>query len=296
MKKKTMKLKKILNDYLNEVRYINIKKINDESPLSDNETLRIFHGFNSFNDVETVIKYGLSGKERARRIYSFESGNNPNGLFVTVDFNIIKRSGFAHSGVIIEFSSKVSDLEAPVWVGGRSYFIPGEYTKSFKDLDEREQQRLINRQQAGESPYNYISKSDRPELADVIFDNPEHQALYIGDLNPNMIKYVWYNEILHKERKTNGEWVRMSRKDFIKKLELSTESDRYLKYLPNDDFDFDEFVKKYFEGDYNNSSLKSFLKFHAKDSYELKNLGFFPKQINKILKMREDGFFDKYIN
>ena len=289
-------IKESLRKYLSEVRYINTKKINKEQPISDNETIRVYHGFNSFDDVEKIMKVGLSGKERARRIYSYESGNNPYGLFVSVDFNVIKRAGFAHSGVIIEFSAKASDLEAPVWVGGRSYFVQGEYTKSFKDMDEREQQRLINRQKAGESPYNFISKSDRPELADTIFDNPERQALYIGDLNPNMIKYVWYNEFLHKERRTNGEWVRMTRKEFINKLKINTEDNRYLKYLPNDEFDFDEFVKKYFDNNYNDWSLKRFLEFDTDSEYDLKNIGFFPKQIKQIIQMKKDGVFDKYIN
>jgi hypothetical protein len=293
-----MKLRKFIEiavrECLNEVRYINTKNISSEQPLSDSQTIRVYHGFNKFDDVEKVLKNGLSGKEPARRIYSYESGNNPYGLFVSVDFDVIKRAGFAHSGVIIEFSTKVSDLESPVWVGGRSYFVQGEYTKSFKDLGEREQQRLINRQRAGESPYDYISKSDRPELADVIFDNPERQALYTGDLNPNMIKAVWYNEILHKERKTNGEWVRLSRKQFIDKLNVNTKDKRFIKYLPNDDFDFDEFVKKYFSGDYNYPSLKRFLEFDTENEYDLRKLGFFPKQIKQIMQMRKSGEFDKY--
>lgn len=285
-----------MQEFLSEVRVVNPKKIEKEEPLKDTQTIRVFHGFNDFKDVETVITVGLSGKERARRIYSFEAGNNPYGLFVSIDLNAIKRAGFAHSGVIIEFSTKVSDLEAPVWVGGRSYFVPGEYTKSFKDLDEREQQKLLNRQRAGESPYDYISKSDRPELAETIFDNPERQALFVGDLDPNMIKYVWYNERLHKNRKLDGEWVRMKRIDFIKKVGLNNKDERYLKYLPNDDFNFDEFVEKYFKGDYNNRSLKRFLEFDTKSEYDLKNYGLFPKQIKQIIKMRLDGEFDKYFN
>jgi hypothetical protein len=284
-----------LNEFLNEVRYINTKNIDNEQPLLDSETIRVYHGFNKFKDVETILKKGLSGKERANRIYSYESGNNPYGLFVSVDFNVIKHAGFAHSGVIIEFSTKISDLESPIWVGGRSYFVQGEYTKSFKDLDEREQQRLINRQKAGESPYDQISKSDRPELADVIFDNPEKQALYIGDLDPNMIKAIWYNEVLHKERRTNGEWVRMSRKEFINKLNIDTKIDRYLKYLPNDEFNFDEFVKTNYDGDYNDRDLKRWLEYYTNREYDLKNMGFFPKQINQIIQMRKNGEFDKYI-
>ena len=49
--------------------------------------------------------------------------------------------------------------------------------ESFKDLDEREQQRLIIRQKAGESPYKFISKSDSPALAETIFDNPENNVI-----------------------------------------------------------------------------------------------------------------------
>jgi hypothetical protein len=291
-----MKLRKIikttLREYLNEVRYINTKNIDSEQPLSDNETIRVYHGFNNFDDVEIILKNGLSGKERARRIYSYESGNNPYGLFVSVDFNVIKRAGFAHSGVIIEFSTKVSDLESPVWVGGRSYFVQGEYTKSFKDLDEREQQRLINRQKAGDSPYDYISKSDRPELADVIFDNPERQALFIGNLNPNMIKAVWYNEILHKDRRINGEWVRLSRKQFIKKLNIKKDLKRYKQYKPNDNFNLNDFISFYGE------NAKDYIEqiIYDIDDYKvLKSYGFFPKQVEQINKMYINGDFDDYL-
>jgi hypothetical protein len=289
-----------IREYLNEVRYINPKNIDNEQPLKDSQTIRVYHGFNYFNDAETVLNYGLSGKERAKRIYSYEIGNNPYGLFVTVDLNVIKRAGFAHSGVIIEFSTKISDLEAPVWVDGRSYFVQGEYTKSFKDLNEREQQILINRQKSGESPYKYISKSDRPELAETIFDNPEKQALYIGNLNPNMIKAVWYNEILHKNNKTNGEWIRYDRKNFIKLLKsnnhniYNNKNERFLKYLPNDDFNLHDFVQKYFKGNYNDITLKLFLEYDTKNEYDLKNLGFFPKQISQIMQMKKNGDFDKY--
>lgn len=284
-------------DYLNEVRYINpdTMKSNDEAPLKDSETIRVYHGFNSFKDVEKVLKDGLSGKEMAKRIYSYESGNNPNGLFVTIDLDMAKK--FASSGVIIEFSTKVSDLEAPVWVDGRSYFVQGEYAKSFKDLDNREKQRLINRQESGDSPYKHISKSDRPELASSIFDNFEKQALYTGDLNPNMIKYVWYNKVLHKDNLITGKWDRMKRTKFLNMLNIKSEKDgSFIKYLPADDFNLDEFVKYYFENDYTSESFKDFIEFYVDDEYQLKLLGFYPKQIKQIQKLKSDGVFDKYIS
>lgn len=292
-----MKLRKLINEELNsfldEVKYINLKDYENYEPIKDSDTIRVYHGFYSFNDVQKVLSTGLSGKEKAIRVYSYESGNNPNGLFVSVDFKVASK--FAASGVVIEFSTKVSNLEAPIWVDGKSYFVQGEYTKSFKDLDEREQQRLINRQKAGESAYDFISKSDRPELAETIFDNPEKQALYIGDLNPNMIKYVWYNEQLHKNRRLNGEWERLTRKDFIKKMDIDTTDKHRIGYKANDDFNFDELVYDIFDGDYNSRDLKNFVKNTLQDTYRMRNIGFFPKQIKQIQDLTKKGYFDKYL-
>ena len=288
-------IKRLLREgLLDEVRYVDTNNSKEE-PLNDNEVIRVYHGFKNFDDVLNLLKSGLSGKDRAKRIFSYEAVNNPHGLFVSVDFQVAK--DFGGSGVVIEFSTKISDLEAPVWVGGRSYFVQGEYTEGFKDLEEREQQRLINRQKYGESPYDFISKSDRPELANTIFDNPERQALYIGDLDPNMIKSVWYNEVLHKDRRTNGEWVRLDRKAFIKKLGVDTKRNkRFINYLPSEDFNFDEFVSKYYGGDYNNKSLQYVIGALAdEEDYELREYGFWPKQIGQIMQMRKNGEFDKYI-
>jgi hypothetical protein len=281
-------LKTKLEEYLNEVRYIGNKFDKDEQPLKDNQTIRVYHGFNKMEDVEKTLRRGLSGKEKAKRIYSYESGNNPSGLFVTVDYDAA--TNFASSGVVIEFSTKVKDLEAPVWVGGRSYFVQGEFAKSFKDLSDREQQRLINREESTKSEYPRISKSDRPELAEIIFDNPERQALFVGDLDPNMIKYVWYNEKRHKENLTNGKWVRMKRKKFINKLNIETSIKKFIKYYPNDEFDYDEFVDKYFKGNGEEYGVKDTLKYSS--DYDLKNMGFFPKQIEKINVLKSEGFFD----
>lgn len=292
-----MKLRKLINEELNsfldEVKYINPKDYENYEPIKDSDTIRVFHGFYSFNDVQKVLSTGLSGKEKARRIYSYESGNNPNGLFVSVDFKVASK--FANSGVVIEFSTKVSDLEAPIWVDGRSYFVQGEYTKSFKDLDEREQQRLINRQRAGKSAYDFISKSDRPELAETIFDNPEKQALYIGDLNPNMIKYVWYNDQLHKNRRLDGEWERLTRKEFIKRLDVDTTVKHRIGFKANDDFNFDRLVDDFYDGDYNSRDLKDFVKYTLQDTYRMRNIGFFPKQIKQIQDLTKKGYFNKYL-
>lgn len=294
------------NGLINEVRYLtppNYKTRNydNEQPVKDSESIRVFHGFNRFSDAENVMKNGLSGKENANRIYSFELGNNPYGLFVSIDFNLVAKN-FAHSGVIIEFTTRVYDLEAPVWVGGRSYFVQGEYTQSFKNLGEREQQRLLNRQKSGENPYEAISKSDRPELAETLFNNFEKQALYIGDLNPNMIKYVWYNERLHKDRMTDGKWERLTRKDFINKLNVKTKKDDYDIWYPNDDFSLDKFfdannLASYYKDKKLRIDDPLFYMFMNYNEYELKQtMHLFPKQIKQIMDLRKTDYFQKYID
>ena len=87
----------------------------------------------------------------------------------------------------------------------------------------------------------------------------------------------------------------MSRREFIHNLNIKTDNNSFLQYLPNDEFDFDEFVSKYFDGNYNDSSLRNILLYNSDNEYELKSFGFFPKQIKKIMDMRKNGEFDEYI-
>ena len=204
-----------LKNIITEVRVINPNRIQDEPPLRDTETIRVYHGFAEIIDAIVVALRGMSGKERAGRRYSPEAVNNPKGLFVTIDLNTAKE--FSCPGVIIEFDSKVGDLEAPVWHGGRSYFVQGEKTTGFSDRGgaEREIQRLANRERAMKSKSPQISNSDRPELAELIFTDYENQSLFVGDLNPNMIRQYWVSENAIKRRES-GPYVRMSRKEFLK--------------------------------------------------------------------------------
>ena len=290
---------------LKEVRYINPKSNNEihidsnEKPLFDNEKIRVFHGFYSFDDAVHIIKNGVSGKTTAQRVYSYEAKNNPNGLFVTIDPKI--SMNFSSSGVIIEFTTKISDLEAPIWVGGRSFFVQGEHVKEFKNMDEREQQKLINRKKYSKSPYEKISKSDRPELANTIFDNKEKQALYVGDLNSNMIKRVWYNETLHKQHLTTGEWKRLKPKEFINKFKNHKSNKLYIDKIlkPNDDFSIDTIYSKFINdnGFSKNQSDKEklssleelwttiFSKYYQDNEQNISNLGFYPKQIKQIMDL-----------
>lgn len=190
-----------------------------DEPLKDDDVITVYHGFNEFLDAAITVTYGLSGKVRIPRIYSYENNNNPRGLFVSPKFEATKY--FANSGVIIEFNVKVNQLEAPVWPG-KGYTVQGGMSEYFKDEDEREKKRLLNREEDRNSEDKNIANSDRPELSTTLVNMGEKQALYIGDLNPNMIRAVWYNEILHTQRRTNGSWTRMSVKDFIKLIPSDT--------------------------------------------------------------------------
>ena len=222
--------------------------LRDFEPIKDTEKIRVYHGFNSSSKSYALhsLTHGLSGGVRAPRIYSYETGNNPKGLFVSTEFKLVAKN-FASSGIIIEFETKVTNLEAPVWAGQDSFFVPGQMTKSFKNDDERQQEILRKRKEYGEKDpegeygKNRVSKSDRPELGDSIFNNPEHQALFIGDLNPNEIKTVWFHEGRFFRRNTEGPWIRYSRRDFLKKYgnELKSEEVpetlRNKLFKPNDD-------------------------------------------------------------
>jgi len=288
-------------------RHYSKKYAEDEDPIKEDDVLTVYHGFNKLDDALVTAKFGLSGKVRARRIYSYESGNNPKGLFVSIDIENIKRGGFS-GGVIIEFATKVKDLDAPTWVGGRSYFVQGEYTKSFKDEDERKQQQLANRERASKSDVPAISQSDRPELAETLFQNAEKQALYTGDLNPNMIRAFWVNDTLLKERRIDGSWERISPRQFMKKYytkenteekyvgdQSPRKSDRHNEaegkmFLPNEDYDEGK-IQKWIASRYKNIKpelLKELIEDFMK---EIKTPGnryldqyLWPKQIEQVKK------------
>jgi hypothetical protein len=282
-------VKKLASE-LSETRFIDIH--NDVKKMQDDDTIIVYHGFSSYSFKQALLiaKYGLSGQERANRIYSYEYNNNPNGLFVTINFNVAKKE-FAKSGIIMEFATKIRNLEAPVWPGGRSYYVQGEFTQSFKDDKEREEQRLKNREKHKTSQYPAINQSDRPELAWALYEGPEAQALFIGNLNPNMIRAFWVNERLITDRRTGGEWIRLSRKEFLKKYyneEYFKNDEELFKrqnkiFMPDDNFDIIKFKNYLSERDYDYSE---FIEYYIKnwDNYVI-NMYFYPKQINQLKKI-----------
>jgi GNAT superfamily N-acetyltransferase len=283
-----------------DVRTLNMYR--DKTPINDNEKIRVYHGFGGYAKSSALksIRYGLSGQERADRAYSYEWVNNPKGLFVTIDFKVAERQ-FAGSGVIIEFDTMVSNLEAPVWKGQDSFFVPGQYTDGFKDDEERKAEQLRKRQQykdkdpEGNDKYGMnqrISKSDRPELAQSLFNGGEQQALFIGNLDPNNIKYVWFHEGRFFRNNTRGEWTRMTRIEFLKKMkdELSQKNDTLQKgadklFRPNEDFTIDKLTTILNSKGYD---VQDFLKYYGRDSQYL-NTYFYPKQIQQLTKYLDDN-------
>ena len=196
--------------------YISFYKDTDSNyePIGKGEKIRVFHG----TDIKTAIriaKNGLSGKERTTRTYTYEYGMNPNGLFVTVDFYKAKEFGFHYDDqVIIEFTADSNDLDTPVWNGQDTYF--GQFTnpQPFLDRAERTSQKLRYQRYAEVSWLPYISKSDNPAMAERIFNNDEHQALYYGDIRPNQIKRFWWRE------RGGKNYIPLSYKQFMEKFKI----------------------------------------------------------------------------
>lgn len=286
-------MSKFIEKILWEARVIDY--LSDTTPIKDSDKIRVYHGFYNAKDALTCLIHGLSGQQRARRIYSYESGNNPKGLFVSTDFKVVKRN-FSGSGVIIEFETFASNLEAPVWAGQDEYFVQGQMTKDFNSDEERSAEQLRKRKKYAENDpedfrysKNRISKSERPDLADAIFNNAEHQALFIGHLNPNEIKTVWFNEGLYFRNMTNEPWTRYDRKTFLKKFgnELAKrnsgarEEAQSKMFKPNDNFNLNVIRKQAKDHAWDADDLIDLLK---TDSY-YQNMFLWPKQIEQLKNM-----------
>jgi len=239
------------------------KYVDYKTPLKDTDVVRVYHGFYDSDNAIEFCKYGVSGKELASRVYSYESNNNPYGLFVTSNFKTAKyfsRGGAGGPAVIIEFQTKVSNLEAPVWPSG-GYTVQGQMSQYWSGEDlksqmaDRERGRLAAREKIKQSTrkdIEFAKQSDKPELALSLFYSGEFQALFVGDLNSNMIRAVWvYEGDKTPEYET---FTRMSCKDFLKKYDIEkpkTDYNRYKSdksskyYKPNDDWKgLDDFLKR----------------------------------------------------
>lgn len=195
------------------------KSAGEQEPLKDSDTIRVYHGVNSSEDIAKIMTVGLSGKERANRRYSYEGNNNPRGLFVTIDLAVAKEFG----PFIIEFHAKVSDLEAPVWPGG-AYTVQGGYASYFDSDDDRNKATQAARERAKKDKDLSISQSDKPELANTLFAFGESQALFTGELNPKSIRAVWVQD--NPDRVTSS-YTRLTRLEFVKLLSAGKLKGRY---------------------------------------------------------------------
>jgi hypothetical protein len=221
------------------------------SPLKDSDTVRVYHGTSDLDTVILAFTKGLSGAGRANRRYSYEFNNNPRGLFVTPDIKTAKEFG----SFVIEFHTRVRDLEAPVWPGG-AFTVQGGLSRLFDSEDEREEERLRQRMNWSSSEFEFVKQSDRPELAGYFLTVGERQALFTGDLNPNSIRAVWTSPDPSRIGQT---YQRMSPRDFMKMAdnaqvptrfgragldrdsEISRSSDKKV-ISPRDDISGEEFI------------------------------------------------------
>jgi hypothetical protein len=200
----------------------------------------VYHAFNNPQDLYDILKYGTSGKLRAKRIYSYEANNNPKGFFVSIDFKTVK--GFGQ--YIMELHTRVSDLEAPVWPSG-SYTVQGEYSKYWDEENPREKGTEAAREKAKQSKEDYIRNSDRPELADSLYNNYEKQALFVGELDANSIRAIWVNKDMKKDGRYST-YDRMSVKEFLKTHPSKPSSEHRFKiFTPREEFDVDVMLKRF---------------------------------------------------
>jgi hypothetical protein len=221
------------------------------SPLQKDDVFRVYHGFYNMNDAINIALHGTSGKLRVGRTYSYESENNPKGLFVTLDMNkIASKFAGGHIGVIMEFMAKESELEPPTWPGG-SYTVQGQMAPYFyQDPRGARLGRLAKKkedeEEARKSSYVSIAQSHRPGLAQSMFGS-EVQALYVGDLNPKNIISFWVQapEQGAQYRSTKQEWAKMTREKFLEeygkdfsphKSSLADKEASYRALPPDDDF------------------------------------------------------------
>jgi len=224
----------------------------EHEPLRDSDTVRLYHGFRDFHLALRAIQKGISGQELVGRVYSYENNNNPKGLFVSTEMEVAKEFSSAYGvAVIIEFHCKAKDLEAPVWPNG-SYTVQGQMSGMFHSDDERENQRMKEREETLKAKHvqDHIKKSDRPELASTLMASREFQALFMGHLDPNMIRAVWVREPDEKGYQSmSRSFERITRQTFISKygktpIKWGYEDDyEYRAFKPNDTWNADKFLK-----------------------------------------------------
>lgn len=273
----------LLRELLAEIHHV----YGTEEPLKKGDTITVYHGYNNYNDALLAAKHGLSGGVKVPRVYSYESDNNPKGLFVTPKFKTATEfSGGYKLSVILEFDADLSELEAPVWPGG-SWTGFGGYSQYFgwgaEGRAKRNKARKEIEKTAGKDEYapEYVKVSDNPHLADMLLNKGEPQALYVGHLNPNRIKAFHVRE-LNDDRTWKGEWTSYSREEFLQKYsELEDKKHKprseyeYKMFSPDEEFSgelFKQRLQEKFKGSLNlDGALANMWKMVSNDKYKASN-------------------------
>lgn len=218
-------------------------------PMKNEDTVRVFHGFYSMEDAAKAAVSGLSGKERADRRHSYESDNNPNGLFVSLSIEVCKE--FTTRGAIMEFTANMADLEAPVWPSG-SYTAQGQMAQYFgHGAKGRAARRAKHKDLSASVPdlikhdpdyTSHIPQSDDLWRAYLLTTGREYQALFVGHLNPQDIAAFWVSKEPHKSG-NYAEWTRLTPDEFISMHDPKKHLNNRI-FLPNEPFDGDEFLRR----------------------------------------------------
>tara|TARA_R110002110_G_scaffold248495_5_gene464683 strand:+ start:9137 stop:10063 length:927 start_codon:yes stop_codon:yes gene_type:complete len=219
--------KAYFENILNEAKVVTPNR--GDTPINFGDTIRVYHGFRDTRDALDAAKVGMSGKQRASRVYSYESNNNPKGLFVSSSIKDTKEftGAYEEISVIAEIHAPESELEIPVWPGG-SYTGQGgmseywsndseENNNQRKDAQAKKIQWILD--QAKKQRLDWVLESDRPDLAWFLQMGGENQALFTGDLNPNSIRAFWVRGKGESGYQSiNDSFSRISRKEFINKI------------------------------------------------------------------------------
>lgn len=242
---------KNFKSFVNEVNYLKPNSFGEQG--KDNTLVgKTIRVYHGIDRSGIIEKILKNGLSGNQKINRINSNNtaSDNGLFITINFDLAKR--YASSGNIIEFTANIDDL-IPV-------------------------------QDGASGTYDYKTAYDN------LLSPTKSEALYIGDLNPNMVKFIWkYDEKTYK-------WGKYERKEFIKKYNIDNKKSRFDMFLPNDDFDMDKIIG-FYSGEIKSDDFKRFVtKLATAEIDELSKLRFFfPKQIKQIIKLRDGGFFGKYL-
>lgn len=211
-----------------KIRFCDFLNLSEELP----ERLTVFHGFSRIEKAIDAVKYGLSGKSKVARDFSYEADNNPTGLFVTPELKIAKTFG----DVVIQFEVEIRELEAPVWPTGR---YTGQNEKS--EFFGRGREGRIARHARIKFEDDDNAKNGRPSRLELsLFHSGESQALFIGHLNPSRI-----SKILVARRGNGVVWEEISVEDFLKEFDHGDQvgdwSNSGKIFTPDEDFAIEVF-------------------------------------------------------